>query len=195
MKRLYFVPKFLCLTIFFLFAVFCSITSINAQQQEAAFVPPEDAAPPPLTVLSKNEKNQLASEDGIKSRTRLSLELMDTRLKSAEMLAEQSKFQDTINELGGFQALLEDALKFLTRNDNDSSKIDYNFKRLEIGLRQTISRLELIRRGLPFKYGYYVLKLQKFVRDARAKAVEPLFSNSVVPQEKLQSNNKSSIDQ
>lgn len=187
MKRLFFVPRFLSLTIFFLFVGYCSLINIQAQEQDVAFKPPEDAAPPPLVTLSKNEKDQLNAEDGIKQRTKLSLELMENRLKTAEDLVGQDKFQETINELGGFQALLENTLNYLTRKDNGSDKIDYNFKRLEIGLRQTVSRLELVRRELPYKYGYYVLKLQQFVRDARAKAVEPLFSDSVVPVSRMQS--------
>ena len=185
MKRLFFVPRFLFLTVFFLFAVYCSLVGIRAQEP-ALPEPPSDAAPPPMAVLSKEEKQQLNLQNDIKKRTKLSMELMETRLKTAEALAGQDKFQETINELGGFQALLENTLNFLIRKDNGSSKIDYNFKRLEIGLRPLVSRLELVRRELPFKYGYYVVKLQKYVREARAKAVEPLFSDSVVPEAKAE---------
>lgn len=183
MKSLNFTPKLLSVAFFFLFAVCCP--AILAQTDEIDAAPPADVAPPPMTILSKSEKQQLDGEENIKKRTQLCIDLMDSRLKAAEGLIEQSKFQESINELGGFQALLENALNYLNRHDNDSSKVDYNFKRLEIGLRQTVSRLEMVRRGMPFKYGYYVLRLQKFVRDARAKAIEPLFSDTVVPQSKL----------
>jgi hypothetical protein len=178
MKRVFYVPKLLAVAIFFSFAFFCSQTALYAQQEEE---PPKDAAPPPLKILSKEEKKLLDSETNIKKRTQLSLELMETRLKSAETFIIQDDFQQSINELGGFQALLENAMNFLERRDVGGDKTDYNYKRLEIGLRRTVSRLELIRRELPFKYGYYVQKLQRYVRDARAKAVEPLFDNTVVP--------------
>jgi len=143
---------------------------------------PHDAAPPPLRVISKDERKVLDGEKNLKKRTQLSLELMEARLKNAEQLVSQNKFQDTINELGSFQALLEGALNHLERHDDGSNKSSFNFKRLEIGLRQTIPRLELVRREMPFKYGYYVQRLQKFVREARAKAVEPLFGNTVLPE-------------
>ncbi|MEK7855704.1 MAG: hypothetical protein AAB288_06415, partial [Acidobacteriota bacterium] len=60
-------------------------------------------------------------------------------------------------------------------------KVLNNFKRLEIGLRQFRPRLELIRRGIPSEYEPYLRSLIQYVRDARAKAVEPLFGDSVVP--------------
>jgi hypothetical protein len=172
MKQLSFVPKLLGVAIFFLFTAYCSLPVVLAQDE-----PPKDAAPPPLKIISKDEKKLLEAETNLKKRTQLSLDLMEARLKTAEELAVQSKYQESLNELGGFQALLEGALGYLERNEFGTSKSDYNFKRLEIGLRRTVARLELVRRELPFKYGYYVQKLQKFVRDARSKAVEPLFAD------------------
>jgi hypothetical protein len=157
----------------------CFLFAVQAQTTDD---PPPDAAPPPLRVLTKDERRMLENERDLKKRTQLSLNLMEARLKNAEQLVVQNKFQDTINELGGFQALLESALDHLERNDNGSNKSTYNFKRLEINLRKTIPRLELVRRELPFSYGYYVQRLQRFVREARAKAVEPLFGNSVLPE-------------
>jgi hypothetical protein len=160
----------------------CFLGAAHAQGDE----PPQDAAPPPLRIISKNERSMLDGEKNIKKRTQLSLNLMEMRLKNAEELVGQSKFQDTINELGSFQALLETTLNHLEKNDDGGSKADFNFKRLEIGLRKTINRLELVRRELPFKYGYYVEKLQRFVREARAKAIEPLFGTTVLPEENNQ---------
>ena len=156
----------------------CFLIVAQAQGDE----PPSDVAPPPLRLISRDERNLLDAETNHKKRTQLSLDLMEARLKNAEGLLAQSKFQDTINELGSFQALMETTLKHLEKNDNGGSKADYNFKRFEIGLRKTINRLELVRRELPFKYGYYVQKLQKFVREARAKAIEPLFGSTVLPE-------------
>jgi len=165
----------------FLLVIFLFSQIIFAQDEE----PPTDAAPPPVRTISKDEKKQLETETNIKKRTQMSLDLMELRLKKAEEFSAQNQFQDSLNELGSFHALLENALKHLNKNDNGSSKIDYNFKRLEIGLRRTVSRLELIFREMPFRYGYYVRKLQKFVRETRAKAIEPLFDDTVVPERRL----------
>lgn len=179
-QRFSVVPQIFRISTFLLLTACCFLLAAHAQGDE----PPKDAAPPPLRIISKEERKMLDAEQNPKKRTELSLSLLETRLKAAEDFAAQDKFQESLGELGSFQALLEDVLTYLERKDDGGSKADNNYKRLEIGLRKIISRLELVRREMPFKYGYYVLRLQKFVREARAKAIEPLFSDSVVPEKK-----------
>jgi hypothetical protein len=53
-----------------------------------------------------------------------------------------------------------------------------------MGLRQFRPRLELIRRDIPVKYEAYVRNLIIYLREARAKAVEPFFSDTIVPRNK-----------
>ncbi len=165
---------FPCLFIFI--CVFCLTLPLRAQQE-----PPEDVAPPPLKTLSKTEKNQLAAETNVKKHTILALELMDNRLASAETFNNEKQFDNMFDELGGFNALIDNTLAYLNKNDNDSGKVLNNFKRLEMNLRKYTPRLELIRRDVPARYEPYVRNLIIDLRDARAKAVEPLFDNSVVP--------------
>jgi hypothetical protein len=106
---------------------------------------------------------------------------MEARLKSAETLTAESNYSETLDALAGFHALLENTLGFLLKNDVANGKVQSNFKRFELALRAQTPRLELIRRELPSNYGYHVQKLIRAVRDARSKAVEPLFSDTVVP--------------
>jgi hypothetical protein len=142
--------------------------------------PPADAVPPPIRTLSKDEKTSLeAQNSNIKKRTKISLELMDARMLKAEKYHSETNFKDSLNELAGFQAILDNALDFLIKND--SGKSDRSFINFEIYLRKQVPRLEAIRREMPVKYGYYVGRLMRFVREARAKAVEPLFEDSVLP--------------
>jgi hypothetical protein len=141
---------------------------------------PKDAAPPPLKILYKEEKSQLEAEDDIKRRTKLALELMESRLKKAEILNTQNDFNAMFTELGGFHAVMDNTLNFLNRHDNGGGKILNNYKRMELSLRSYIARLEVIRRELPLKYEFYVRGLIKQVREARTKAVEPMFDDSVV---------------
>lgn len=157
----------------FQFSVFTS--SAFAQDE------PKDAEPPPLKMISKEEKKALEGETEIKNRTNLALMLMEGRLKKAEDLNSKGAYEEMFGELGGFHALIDYTLNFLNRNDNGSKAIINNFKKLELSLRAYISRLEIIRRELPTKYEFYVRGLVKTVRDARTKAVEPLFSDTVVP--------------
>ncbi|MGI9035195.1 MAG: hypothetical protein ACR2GD_04045 [Pyrinomonadaceae bacterium] len=134
--------------------------------------------------IPKDERNRIESEKDMKKRTQLSLDLLETHLAKAEQLTEQNEFQNALNELGNFDGILENVLSFLNSRDNGGNKVDNNFKRLEIGLRKTGPRLEILRREMPFSYGYYVRELQKAVRDARSKALDPLFGNTVIQERK-----------
>ena len=66
---------------------------------------PPDAAPPPLKIISKAEKEQLASAKEVKDRTKLSLALMDARVKIAEQYLPQEQYEMIFRELGGFHAI------------------------------------------------------------------------------------------
>lgn len=140
-----------------------------------------DAAPPPVRAMSKEERSQLASETGVKDRTKLALELMDTRLTRAEEFNAKGDFTQMYNELGGFHALIDDTLDFLYGNSKSRDSVLNNFKRLEIGLRAFGPRIGLIRREIPVEYDPYLKSLIRYLRDARTKAVEPLFADTVVP--------------
>ena len=155
-----------------LLLLFVSPFSVPAQDE----IPP-DAAPPPIKQLSKAEKAQLDEEQEAKGRTKLSLALMDARVSVAEKYLPQEQFEMVFRELGGFHALVDDALTFLTTTETDKKKVLDNFKRFEMGLRTFTLRLELIRREMPPQREYYIRLLLREMREARAKAVEPLFGN------------------
>ena len=142
---------------------------------------PEDIAPPPLKIVSKTERSQLGAEGEVKRRTKLSLELMEFRLLRAEEFATKGEYREMFTELGGFHGLMDNTINFLTNSDTNKSKVLNNFKRVELSLRKYVTRLELIRRNLPIKYEQYVRKLVKYVREARSKAVEPMFGETVLP--------------
>jgi hypothetical protein len=149
----------------------------------AGQVPDEipDEAPPPLKILSKEEKQALAAEPEVKKHTTVALELMARRIENAERLNTAEKFDEMYKELGSFNAIMDDALKFLTKQDSDRGRVLNNFKKLEIGLRAFQPKLEVIRRNLSSQYEPYVRKLIRFIHEARAKAIEPFFGNTVVP--------------
>lgn len=163
-------------TFFLMLTAFCSLLTIHAQQEK-----PKDLVPPPLALISDAEKENLEAESDMKKRTQLALVLMDARVKKAEELSAQKKFEESLNELGAFQALISNTLKFLNRNNSGSRKVLNNYKRFEISLRDYFPRLELMRREMPIKYGYHVRTLMKFVRDARTSATDPIFGETVLP--------------
>jgi hypothetical protein len=170
---------------FYLFTI-CLLTGtgVNAQTSgadEQAEMVPANLAPPAVKVISKEEKTALAGADDVKDRTKLALDLMEARLKRAELLNTESAFGALLVELGSFHALMDDTIRFLNRSDNGSGKIMNNFKRFEMALRAFMPRIELIRRDLPDRYEYHVRKLLITVRDTRSKAVEPFFSTTILP--------------
>ncbi len=140
-----------------------------------------DLAPPPLKILQKGEQDELDRSKDVGSRTKLALKLMDGRLVEAEAQNLKQNFDEMFRELGHFHALMDNSLDYLNRNNTGRGKVLDNFKRLEIGLRKFIPRLETIRRELPLRYEDYVRKLMIRIRDARSKATEPLFGETVVP--------------
>ena len=149
-----------------------------AQDDDVEFDP--DAAPPPVRTMNHTERTQLDGQQGLKERTKLALALMSTRLSRAEELNAKSEFSAMYNELGGFHALMDDTLEFLETAPRKEKTLD-NLKRFEMTLRGFAPRLALIRREAPQEYDHYVRVLLRYLRDARSKAIEPLFGNSVVP--------------
>lgn len=145
---------------------------------------PDDVAPPPLKTISKDEKDVLASESGVKNRTITFINLLEARLRKAEESSAQEDFGGSLAQFGVYQGLLENMIGFLTA-ENKSDKALGGFKRLELTLRAHNIRIENVRRAMPFKYAYHVLRLQKFIRKSRAQATESLFSDSVIPDKKL----------
>lgn len=145
--------------------------------------PPEDLsqiAPPPAKTLSKEEKDLLGAYGETKKYTKTALELMETRMKRAEESDSRDDFEAMFIELGGFHALMDHALDFLLRKHGDGKRAFNDFKRYEQGIRGFTPRLELIRRDLPIKYERYVRGLIKYLREARSKAIDPMFGDSVV---------------
>ncbi len=175
------IRRFSLFTFSFLLLLCFFCASASAQDESLQQPQPEDAAPPPLKMISKAEKSSLDAEANVSDRTKLSLTLMETRLGSAENFYNQNRFSEMFVELGGFSALIDNSLNFLKKNDDGrNGKVLNSFKRLEINLRRFAPRIELMRRELPAKYEFYVRGLLKSVRAARSQAVEPMFDDTVV---------------
>ena len=142
--------------------------------------PQIQTAPPPLKVVPKAERESLEKEDKAKDRTKLALELMDLRLTKAEAANTSDDLGLMFTELGIFHALMDDTLLFLDDVHRSTGKSLDNFKRFEIGLRRFTPRLEMLRREMPLTHEYYIRSLLRQLRDARTKATEPLFGDSVI---------------
>ncbi len=163
----------LSIVIVFAFIFLCLSKTSFAQEK------PDNLVPPPLNVLTKNEKKLLKEETKPKKRTKLALELMETRLLKSKALVDKNKYRGSLDELGGFQALVRNTLKYLKGSQRRKASVK-NFKRFEMTLREFIPQLELIRRDMPVEYSYHVREMIKFVRTTRGKAIEPLYGDTVL---------------
>ena len=161
------------------FSVFVTISAIAQPPAEDEDFDP-NAAPPPVKVVSGSERRELDSKQNLKERTKLALVLMSARLSKAEEFNAKSEFSEMYNELGGFHALMDEMLEYFEQAPRRDKTLD-NLKRFEMTLRSFAPRLGLIRREVPSEYDHYVRSLIRYLRDARSKAIEPLFGDSVVP--------------
>ncbi len=163
-----------------LFTIFLFTFHLSVSAQDD----PPTLAPPPLKIISKHELSRLDAETDLKTRTKLILELMTGRLATAERLRTGDDFDGVFRELGVFHGLMDNGIAYLQRRDTGSGKVLDNFKRIDIALRAFVPRLETLRRDLPQSHEDYVRKLLIYVREARTKATEPLFADTVVPNRK-----------
>ena len=151
------------------------VVSANAQENLLT-----DVVPPPLSIFSKGESEQLNLQTDMKKRTELALTLMQSRLLKAETLSNEKKYKESLDELGGFQAIMSDAMVYLKRKNSGNGKVLSSYKRFEITLRSFVPRLEIVRRVMPEKFAYHVGQLMKSVRKTRSNAVEPLFDDATL---------------
>lgn len=166
----------------FLFVFTCLLltATLGAPAQKKQEIP-KGVVPPPFSIISKDENRLLTAQKKPKKRTQLALTLMNSRLIKSQEYVKNEQFQKSLNQLGKFKALLRNTLKFLKRNEGRRGSLK-NFKKFEMTLRKFLPKLELVRRQMPFKYGYHVTQLMKAVREARTAAIKPLYSDTVVPQ-------------
>ncbi len=158
-----------------------SLAAVAATAQEEI----SDGAPPPVKAVSPDERSRLDSKQkDMKDRTKMSIELMNLRVRSATKLAEDRDFEGMYSELGFFHGLMDDAMKYLKARDDGRGKVLDNYKRLEIALRGMAPKIEVLRRELPLRYDPYVRRLMGYLRSARANATDALFDDTVVPQRK-----------
>jgi hypothetical protein len=141
---------------------------------------PQITAPPPLKTISKSERSQIQEAKDPKTRLRLTLEIADDHLGSAERYTAQPNFEAASAEIGTYHALIEDALTFLAALKQDSNKTRDLYKRLELALRADGPRLTSIRRITPLEFAVWIKQVEDFARDGRTEALNSFYGHTVV---------------
>ena len=143
-------------------------------------------APPPLKIVSREERARIDGADDSKARIRTTIELAELRLAKAEVLTGDHDFEGATGELGKYQALIDDALNYLNPMVRDKNKTRDLYKRLELALRAHGPRLTAIRRSTPLEYAVWIKALEEFARKGRTEALNSFYGQTVFrePQKK-----------
>lgn len=139
----------------------------------------EDVTPPPVKYVPADLSAQLSQTKDRKARVKLTLQLAEERLMQAATFTAHEKFEQAADELGIYQALVEDVIKFLQREGRSGKSRD-QFKKIELALRAHMSRIETIRRLTPSEDAVHVKACIEFVRAARTQALESFYSDTVL---------------
>ncbi len=159
-------------------ALVCALCLTVAPQAQEVVVQEETA--PPRKFVPDSDRAKLAAVYKTKDRVKLSLQLAESRLQLANSHTEASRYIEAGNELGIYQALVEDLLIYVHQNAGSKNKMRDTFKHIELALRSHVPRLETLRRVTPSEDAVHVRTCIVFVRDARTRALEAFYDDTVL---------------
>ena len=166
---------------------FVFLPAVNAQESEARPTPQPTplTAPPPFKMIIKEERAALDSAaDDPKKRLKMTIEFADGHLLNAEQHTSRENYEAASTEVGMYQALIENALQFLSTFKRDSNKTRDLYKRLELALRADGPRLTAMRRTTPLEFAVWIKKVEDFARDGRTEALNSFYGHTVVKPDK-----------
>jgi len=168
----------------------CLASAAHAQSPQQL----PQTAPPPMKYIPPADCARLNSQRSSGDRTRASIELAEAHLARALELTEAGRFDDAAGEMGNYQALFEDALKYMSEMDRGRGKVRDLYKRLELALREQAPRIETIRRTTPVEYSIHIRAILEYTKDARAHALESFYGNTVLRERAMPVSSKSFDD-
>ncbi|HKZ81650.1 MAG TPA: hypothetical protein VJ124_25505 [Pyrinomonadaceae bacterium] len=155
-----------------------SLFALRAYAQEPKVQPV--TSPPPVKTVAADDRAQLEATKDSKSRVRKTIELAELHLKQAEERTAEVQYDMASAELGKYQALVEDLLRFLSTFSQDSNKTRDLYKRLELALRAHGPRLTSLRRSTPLEYAIWIKQIEEFARSGRTEALNSFYGHTVV---------------
>lgn len=158
----------------------CASVFTNAQTQRD--YDPEDA-PPPLRYIPNELRDQLKAKTKLKDRTKLILTLADERLKRAEQLTAERRFSDASAELGIYQALVEESVRFLNAAQRSGADLRDQYRRLEVAFRSYRTRLELLSRSTSASYRVHLVQISNDTWRVRTQVLNRFFGDEVIDDE------------
>ena len=152
----------------------------SAQAQSAQPSPTPLTAPPPLKLITTEDKARLDQAKDTKQKLRTTIELGGVHLTRAEQLTNEGNYDAASAEVGMYHALIENALEELATLKRDSNKTRDLYKRLELALRADGPRLTAMRRITPLEFAVWIKKVEDFARAGRTEALNSFYGHTVV---------------
>ncbi len=163
-----------------IFVLLISLVCFPVEARGQNLVRMPDAAPPVQYIPGDVRAMLAAEERDLKKRTRLSLEMADGRLQQAAQFTTQEFYGSAAGQLGIYQALVADVIKYLQQNGRSNNRTRDLSKRVELTLRAHIPRIETIRRATPSDEAIHVRAVIEYLRLARAEALNTFYGDTVV---------------
>ena len=156
--------------------------SCGAARAQDAAAPQQqrEEGPPPLRYLPEDVRRRFEAERDLKARARLGMEIAEERLALAARFADEDRFEAATGEIGIYEAVVEDTVRYLRQSGRVNNKLRDIFKRVEITLRSHVTRLESIRRALPERHAVHLKNAIEFVRDHRDLALGAFYDDTVI---------------
>jgi hypothetical protein len=159
-----------------LLVALCGAASAQGQARDQQV----EAGPPPLKYIPVGARQRLAAARNLKDRVKTSLDLAEECLSTALSQAGAERYEGATAELGVYEAVVNDAIRFVQDAGPATNKHRDLFKRIELTLRTHTPRIETIRRSVPASHGVHVEAAIEFVRNARADALSAFFDDTVL---------------
>ncbi len=158
-------------------AVLAVLMSIEARAQVAIGTPLP--APPPLRLVPRSERSHVEAARDVKARIRLSVEMAEARLARAEQMTSSQQYEAASRELGIYQGILDDAIRFL-KDQKEQKKLRDTYRRFEITLRAHAIRLESMRRTTPSEYAFNIKTITDYTKSLRGEALNGFYGDTVI---------------
>jgi hypothetical protein len=157
-------------------------SSTRAQE----LVLPPQPAPPPMRYAPEAERARLSSAVEPKERVHATLDLLEDRLARAERETAATHYDAATANLGIYQALLDDVMRFLkpVGRSPDGRKVNGPtrdlYKHIEMALNRHTARIEAVRRQTPVDYQRNVRDTFLYARDKRTECLDAFFGANVL---------------
>ncbi len=155
-----------------------AVICVPARSQDSRLQ--EQTAPPPLKVITRQERTQINEAKDPKARVKLTLELAEAHLANAENRTSQHEFDNAAAEAGMYWALVEDLFGFLKTIQRDNNRTRDLYKRLELSLRTHGPKLSVMRRSTPAEYAVWIKEIEDYARKGRTEALNSFYGHTVV---------------